>query len=69
MDDQAGDMVPQHKREAIKGADPQMSGNFGCESPFKSVNGGDVPRGTMKESNRAISKPRGFHPEPDHGDL
>ncbi len=67
MDNQAGDMVPQHKRLAIKGGDPQEGGNFGCESPFKGSMKEKVPRGSMKEGSRAISRPRGFHPEPDHG--
>ena len=40
---------------------------FGTESPFKGCNEQDTPRGTMKEGSRAISRPRGFHPEPDHG--
>jgi hypothetical protein len=67
-DSQSGDQVPQHKRLAINGGDPQQGGNFGCESAFKSVGGEKPPRGTMKEGTRGISRPRGYHPEPDHGD-
>ena len=65
--DQSGDGVRQHVRLAIKGGDPQEGGNFGCESPFKQVSGGKTPRGTLKDSQRTITRPRGFHPEPDHG--
>jgi len=67
MDNQSGPLVRQHTRMAIKGGDPQEDSTFGCESPFKSA--GDAPkaRGTMKEGSRAISRPRGYHPEPDHG--
>ena len=68
MDDQSGPLVRQHARMAIKGGDPQEGGNFGCESPFKSAGSTDTPRGTMKEGSRPISRPRGFHPEPDHGE-
>lgn len=68
MDNQSGDMVPQHKRLAIKGGDPQADSNFGCETAFKSVGGEKTPRGTLKEGSRGITRPRGFHPEPDHGD-
>lgn len=67
-DNQSGDGVRQHVRLAIKGGDPQESGNFGCESAFKSAGEQSTPRGTMKEGGRAISRPRGFHPEPDHGE-
>lgn len=68
-DNQGGDMVRQHTRLAIKGGDPQESGNFGCESPFKSGGSSDTPRGTLKEGSRGISRPKGFHPEPDHGEM
>lgn len=61
----ANDQIPQHKRMAISGGDPQ--GDFTIESPFKCVGGDKPPTGTLKDSQRGISKPRGFHPEPDHG--
>lgn len=67
MDNQSGPLVRQHTRMAIKGGDPQEGGDFGCESAFKGAGSEATPRGTMKESSRAISRPRGFHPEPDHG--
>ena len=61
------DEISQHKMMAMgKGIMPDES--FGCESPFKSAGGEKVPRGTMKEGSRAISRPRGYHPEPDHGE-
>lgn len=68
MDNQSGPDVRQHVRLAIKGGDPQDGGDFGCESPFKPTGGDKPTRGTMKEGSRAIPRPRGFHPEPDHGD-
>lgn len=67
MDNQSGPEVRQHVRLAIKGGDPQEDSTFGCESPFKSGGGDDRARGTLKEGSRGISRPRGFHPEPDHG--
>jgi hypothetical protein len=67
MDDQSGPLVRQHIRLAVKGGDPQESGSFGCESPFKPAGSAPTPRGTMKEGSRGISRPRGYHPEPDHG--
>lgn len=68
MDNQSGPEVRQHVRMAIKGGDPQEGGNFGCESPFKTGVDHGRARGTLKEGSRGISRPRGFHPEPDHGD-
>lgn len=68
VDNQSGPDVRQHARYAIKGGDPQESGNFGCESPFKQVEAPARARGTLKEGSRGISRPRGFHPEPDHGE-
>lgn len=67
MDNQSGPEVRQHVRLAIKGGDPQESGTFGCESPFKAGGGEGSSRAMLKDSNRGISKPKGFHPEPDHG--
>ncbi len=67
MDDQSGPDVRQHVRLAIKGGDPQEGGNFGCESPFKAASTPSDNRGMLKDGQRAISKPKGFHPEPDHG--
>ncbi len=67
-DNQSGPLVRQHTRMAINGGDPQEGGNFGCESPFKGAASEPTPRGTMKEGSRAIPRPRGFHPEPDHGE-
>lgn len=63
--DQSGPLVNQHHRMAIKGGDPQE--NFSIENPFKQVGGDKPPTGTLKDSQRGISRPRGFHPEPDHG--
>lgn len=60
--------LKQHQRLARSGGDPQESGNFGAESPFRPVRGESIPRGNLKEGARGISRPRGYHPEPDHGD-
>lgn len=61
------DEISQHKMMAMgKGILPDES--FGTESPFKSAGSSDTPRGTMKEGSRAIPRPKGFHPEPDHGE-
>lgn len=67
MDNQSGPDVRQHARYAIKGGDPQESGSFGCESPFKAAVQPENGRKKLRDSERAISRPRGFHPEPDHG--
>lgn len=69
MDKPGEQYIPLHKRMAMGDPDPLAMGNFGCESPFKS--GGDPgrARGTMKEGTRAISRPRGYHPDPDHGGM
>ena len=67
MDNQSGPDVRQHVRLAIKGGDPQEDSTFGCESPFKAGASSGDNRKKLKDSERAISKPRGFHPEPDHG--
>lgn len=61
------DGLRQHQSYARTGNAPQDE-TYGCESPFKPMGGDKPTRGTMKEGSRAISRPRGFHPEPDHGD-
>lgn len=59
--------IRQHQMMAQgKGIMPDES--FGCENPFKQTKGEVTPRGTMKEGSRAITRPRGFHPEPNHGE-
>jgi len=63
----ADNLLRQHQNYARTGQAPQ-DGNFGCESPFKPAGGDKPSRGTLKEGSRGISRPRGFHPEPDHGD-
>jgi hypothetical protein len=68
MDKPGEKYIPQHKRIAMGDPDPFETGNFGCGSAFESVGGESTPRGTMKEGSRAITRPRGFHPEPDHGE-
>lgn len=67
-DNQSGDQVRQHKRLAIKGGDPQEGGDFGVGESFKSTGGEKIPRGSLKDSQRTVPRPRGFHPEPDHGE-
>ena len=65
MDDQ----IKQHQRLARNGGDPQESGNFGTEA-LTSYAGKAQPkpaRGTLKDSQRGISTPKGYHPSPDHG--
>jgi hypothetical protein len=63
-------LMPAHKRYAITGKYPDGGDNFGVEpfdathKPQSEPQGG---RKKLREGSRAISKPRGFHPEPDHG--
>ncbi len=63
----ADEAIRQHQMMA-QGKGVLGDETFGTESPFKSAGTTDTPRGTMKEGSRAISRPRGFHPEPDHGE-
>lgn len=63
----ANEQIPQHKNMAMgDGIYPDSS--FGTQTAFKGVGGEKTPRGTLKESQRGITRPRGFHPEPDHGE-
>jgi len=66
--DQSGNMVRQHQRLAVKGGDPQEGGDFGVGPMGNPVGGEKPPRGHLKEHQRGIARPRGFHPEPDHGE-
>lgn len=61
------DGLRQHQSYARTGNAPQDE-RFGVESPFKPTGGEKPPRGHLKETNRGISRPRGYHPQPDHGD-
>lgn len=65
MDDQ----IKQHQRLARNGGDPQESGNFGVENmhSYQRQTQAKPARGTLTESQRGITKARGYHPEPDHG--
>lgn len=63
----ADEAIRQHQMMA-QGKGVLDDETFGTESPFKGAAPEPTPRGTMKEGSRAITRPRGFHPEPDHGD-
>ena len=58
--------IKQHQQMA-RGDGIYGDQSFGCEPGFKQVGGEATPRGTLKEGSRGITRPRGFHPEPDHG--
>lgn len=58
--------MKQHQNYARSGSAPQDE-TFGAESPFRPVGGEHVGRKQIKEHQRGIPKPRGFHPAPDHG--
>lgn len=58
--------VAQHKSMAM-GDGIMKESNFGTESPFKPMGGEENGRKMLKDHERGISRPKGFHPEPDHG--
>lgn len=60
------DAIPQHKMMAM-GKGIMSDETFGTESPFKSAEMPEKGK-TLKDGERGISKPRGYHPQPDHGD-
>lgn len=63
----ADELISQHKNMAM-GKGILGDETFGTESPFKPAGGTADNRKSLKDNERAISRPRGFHPEPDHGD-
>ncbi|MDE2099594.1 MAG: hypothetical protein KGL39_20245 [Patescibacteria group bacterium] len=59
--------IRQHAMMAMgKGIMPDET--FGVEPLGRPVGGEENGRKKLKEHERAISRPRGFHPEPDHGE-
>ncbi len=62
------DAIRQHQQLARTGKAPQDE-TFGVESPFRSAGGDNPSRGHLRETKRGISRPRGYHPEPDHGEF